>query len=139
MKKIYKYLIFALIIICAIALASVNKSFHKYLEFPDANEVLIDVKSFDTGSMFSIDNRKDKQALLDLIKNSIRLSHVKLNNSPIDGLHNTYSVTIWSKDYFCVFYVSNKKPLYCFLSGNKFDYYITGGDIIANYLDKLYS
>lgn len=142
MKKQCKYpiIIFSgsIILLFAYIIVSyaISLSFQKYLQFPDTNVTMIDIKHYDSNTSFSIENVDDKQEFFDLAKDNIKYSRLKTYDYPFDSLHNTYSIIIWSKDYSCVFNVSNKEPNNCFFMGDKFDYYITGGDVIADYLDK---
>jgi|GEM_PF-5264214 len=142
MRKQYKYIIILLAAIIVLFLAYIiasyviARSFQKDIQLPDANDAIIDIGNYDTGARFSIENIKEKQELFDLIKSNISLLKLKADDYPFDSEHNTYYIIIQSKDFSFIIYVSNKEPLYCYVMGDKFDYYITGGDVIADYLDK---
>lgn len=114
----------------------ISQSFQRYLQFLYAEDTIIDIKHYDSNTNYSIEDNEYKQKFFNLVRNNITFSQLKAYDYPFDSLHNTYSIIIWSKDYSCVLSVSNKEPLNCFFMGDKFDYYITGGDIIADYLDN---
>lgn len=137
-----KCVIICLIIVVLIAILShvyVLFAFQKDLVLPNANDTFIDVKYYDSGKFYSIENTKDKQELLDLMKSKIKFLKLKArtNYQPIDSLHHTYSIIVRSNYYSGVFYVSSLNKEFCFLDGQHSSYYITNGDLIANYLNNL--
>ena len=141
MKKRYKYLIiFSAIIVILfstylIASYVIAQSFQKDMQLLDSATVEIDVRHLDSNTRFSITDSEDKQELLDLLKSSISLLRLKTTDYPLDSEHNTYNIIIFDKG-FRYLYISNIEPSFCIFMGNKFDYYITVGDVIADYLDE---
>lgn len=141
MKKRYRYLILILatilIVFSAYLIASnvIAQSFKKDLQLLDAATVEIDVRHLDSNTKFSITDIEDKQEFLNLIKNNIILLRLKTTDYPLDSDHNTYNIIIFDKGYRYL-YISNIEPSFCFFMGDKFEYYITGGDVIADYLDN---
>lgn len=77
-----------------------------------------------------------KAELLDLIESNVGFRRLKTDKHAIEPVQNAYDIIIWSKDYHCVFYVSDKEPQNCYVMGKKLDCNITGGEKIADYLDK---
>lgn len=141
MKKQNKYVVLILAVIIVFFLAYIISTyviaqlFQKDMQLLDSATVEIDVCHLDSNTKFSITDIESKQELLDLLKSNISLLRLKITDYPLDSEHNTYNIIIFDKGY-RYFYLSNIEPNFCFFTGENLDYYITGGDVLADYLDN---
>ncbi len=123
-------------LICAYLVVSytITQRFQKYLLQIPEEGTIIDVYCF--GSDYPEFNHEQKGKLIELIEGNVRLSKLKPYSVPFSSDVTTYYIFVRGADYSFTLYVSNVEPENCYIAGDKLEYYVTGGEIIADYLDE---